>query len=292
MTRSLIVRQCIQLLVKLQCIHLVIKLRGFYRRQTRHFRTLPDFIVIGAQKAGTTSLYNYLSQHPQIRPSFLKEVGFFDGGLDPQVDNFAMGLSWYRSHFPLKIAIRKSQAVFEASPNYLFNPRTAERIHNTLPHVKLIVLLRNPVERTISNYFHETRKKREPLSIESAFRAEEKRISTVLKTKDYKSTDYINWSYKGRSRYAEQLIRYFHCFPRDQILIIQSESLFGNPDKALEQICYFIGVEPHYKFKDLKARNMGKNRKEVDPTIHELLNDYFQPHNRALNALLDEKMDW
>ncbi|MFO7955055.1 sulfotransferase family protein [Thioalkalivibrio sp.] len=143
-----------------------------YGEATWSKRGLPDFIIIGAQKSGTTSLYAYLSQHPQLFPSSTKEVHFFDGGLDPSVDTFKKGMPWYRAHFPLRKNMGANQRTFEASPLYIFNPLAPERIANVVPNVKIIALLRNPTERAISHFFHERRRGREPLAIDEALEKE------------------------------------------------------------------------------------------------------------------------
>src|SRR5690606_33886153 len=130
---------------------------SYYRILTWKKRALPDFIIVGAQKAGTTSLFHYLSEHPQIISPYKKEVHYFDGGLNPEIDTFKKGEKWYRSNFPRKPK-SKSIKTFEASPLYLFNPLAPQRIKDLLPNVKLIILLRDPVERAISQYHHENKK--------------------------------------------------------------------------------------------------------------------------------------
>lgn len=116
-------------------------------------------------KCGTTSLFYYLAQHPQLIPSATKEVHFFDGRVSLENDTWALGLPWYRAHFPLKISMGDGKKAFEASPSYLFHPWAPERIHATLPNVKLIALLRNPAKRAVSHYLHERRKGRETLPL-------------------------------------------------------------------------------------------------------------------------------
>ncbi len=123
-----------------------------YRRLTSGSRRLPDFIILGAQRAGTSSLYYYLSQHPQILPAVRKELHFFD-------DHYRRGLGWYRSQFPTRGA--RGTITGEATPYYLSHPHAPARIQRLLPQARLIVLLRNPVERAISHYFFEVSHQRE-----------------------------------------------------------------------------------------------------------------------------------
>ena len=159
-----------------------------YRQATWKIRSLPDFIIIGAQKSGTTSLYSYLSQHPQLLPSIRKVVHFFDGGLDASVDTFENGEAWYRAHFPITKHMKSHRKTFEASPLYIFNPLAPKRIYDLVPKAKIIALLRNPTERSISHYYHEKRRtNRESLPIHEALREGEKRFEFVFRGKDYKN---------------------------------------------------------------------------------------------------------
>lgn len=268
------------------------RLRTQYQRVTSRSRALPDFIIIGAQKAGTSSLYTYLSQHPQLLASFKKEVHFFDGGINPTVDNYKKGDVWYRSHFPLKKNVAEQMRVFEASPLYIFNPLVPARIANLLPNVKIIVLLRNPTERAISQYFHEKKLGREFLSIEEAFQNEEERMSRALKNQDYKSNDFICHSYRSRGLYKEQLDRYFKYFNPDQFSILNSESFFSNPEETLRQVFEFVDVNPNYRVPDLKPRMVGKNRKTTSLAIKNELDSFFAPYNQELYKLVGEDYGW
>src|SRR5690242_4033623 len=180
-----------------------------YRGLTSPVRLLPDFLVIGAQRGGTTSLYQYLQVHPFIEPATTKEVHFFDR-------RFHKGLAWYRGHFPTALekyrADRLHNRLFligEATPDYLFHPHTPRRVARILPWVKLIVLLRNPVERAYSHYHHAVDLGYEHLPFEEAIRREEERLGTerekMLKNQYYKSCAYMELSYLSRGIYVEQL---------------------------------------------------------------------------------------
>ena len=139
-------------------------------------RALPDFVILGAQKAGTTSLYAYLCAHPDVRAAARKEVHYFDL-------NYARGATWYRSMFPLAAGLARERRggrrvlVGEASPYYLFYPLAAERAGAVVPSAQLIVLLRDPVERAWSHYRHEVKAGREPLEFEAALAAEPTRLA-------------------------------------------------------------------------------------------------------------------
>ena len=262
----------------------------FFRLATCKLRKLPDFLIIGAQKAGTSSLYSYIVQHPQIAGSYKKEVHFFDGGLDPRVDSFKKGIFWYQAHFPLKAS--RNILTFEASPLYLYNPLVPERIANALPHVKLIVLLRNPIERAISQYFHSVRDGQENLPIMQALDAEENRLAPIIKNKDYKNLVFIHNSYKSRGIYHEQLRRYFRYFPKERILILESERFFADIHGTLKKIFLFLEVSPHYEIADTRPQNIGKNRQSVDSKVYEKLAMFFAKHNEALRHVLGYGFDW
>jgi len=278
--------------IKSQYKNVTNKFRFQYRLLTWQERILPDFIIIGAQKCGTSSLFKYLSQHPQLLPSLRKEVHFFDGGLYPNVDNFKKGEAWYRAHFPKKVNIKTYKKAFEASPLYIFNPLSAKRIFNMIPNTKLILVLRNPTERAISHYFHEKRRKTEFLSLYDALQEEEKRLNPIIDKADYKNPIFINYSYKKRGLYKNQLERYLYYFNWQQILIISSEELFGYPYSTLKKIFDFLDIDQSIQIPNLKPRNIGTNKKQVDPKIYKYLNDFFYFHNKELYSYIGKNFDW
>ena len=263
-----------------------------YRQATWRRRILPDFIIIGAMKSGTSSLYAYLSQHPQLYPSCKKEVHFFDGGLNPDIDTFVKGQAWYRAHFPLRSKLSTDAKTFEASPLYIFNPLAPQRIFDLVPSVKIIAVLRNPIERAISHYFHEKRKNREPLTIYEAFQEEEKRLEPIINRKDFKNRIFIDYSYKIRGLYKEQLERYLDYFSRQQILIISSEDLFSEPELTISRVLKYVEVDTVFKVKELRSHNVASNRSDIDPYVYDYLNNYFLPHNPALYELVGKSYGW
>ena len=261
------------------------------RKINSNNRVLPDFIIVGAQKAGTTSLFRYLTSHPQIKVPFkTKEIHFFDGGLESE-DNYKKGLKWYKSHFALKSKMN-NKLTYEASPLYLFHPCAPKRIKKDIPDVKIIILLRNPVERTISHYFHELRKGREQLAPDDAFRKEEDRLKGVFENKRYKSKEFLNYTYKSRSKYEEQIRRYLEIFPDQNILILKSELLFNRPKITLKKICNFLNIETTYQFNNLKPKNIGDNKEEINEDTYNYLSDFFESYNKKLKSLLGEDFDW
>jgi hypothetical protein len=267
------------------------RLLFYYRYATWRIRPLPDFIIVGTQKSGTTSLHAYLSQHPQFLKPYEKEVHFFDGGLEPAVDNYRKGEAWYRAHFPFR-RNRSDSRVFEASPLYIFNPLVPNRMFDLLPRVKIIAILRNPTERAISHYFHEKQRGFESLPILEAFLEEEQRLKPAIQSRDYKNYSFIHHSYKRRGHYREQLERFLEFFPRHQILIVSSEEFFRNQNSVIRQISDFVGADSSFRVMDSRPRNVARNREQVADEVYEYLNQYFQPHNEALFELLEKEYDW
>ena len=256
-----------------------------WRQATAGLRALPDLIIIGAQKGGTTSLAHYLGQHPQIIRPFRKEVHFFD-------NNLARGERWYRAHLPLRSALGRGRIAFEASPLYMFNPLVAERIAALLPNVKLVAILRDPTERAISQYHMQVRKGRETLAIREALEAEDERLAGPLAREDYSHPSFAHFSYKRRGHYAEQLERYLRWFPASQMLVLSSDDLFERPEATLRQLFEFAGVNPGFGIADLNARNIGGASVEIDRAIRRHLDDYFRPHNQRLYAMIGRDLKW
>jgi hypothetical protein len=263
-----------------------------YRQATWRSRALPDFIIIGAQKCGTTSLFSYLSGHPKLLPSFSKEVHYFDGGLDPAADNFKKGEAWYRAHFPLEELVTAQKRTFEASPFYIYHPLVARRIADLLPQVKLVAVLRNPTERALSHYFHARRGNLEPLPVLEAMQQEERRLEPLVERGDFKNVAFRIHSYKSRGLYSDQIARYLACFPRSRLLALSSEAFFNEPKDTLRRVFEFVGVDADFTPAKLKALNVSWNRREVDPEVHAYLNDFFRPHNRALFDMIGEDFGW
>ncbi len=254
------------------------------RRMTWRFRCLPDFMVIGAMKAGTSSLHTYLTQHPQLLPSYQKEIHFFDKKPHLDIDDLNKNMACYRAFFPLKRQRKVPTKIFESTPRNLFNPLAAKRIFNLMPKVKLIILLRNPTQRTLSHYFHTTYLGRENLTLMDALRAEETRLNA--------SQVIIPQAYKQRSIYHQQIARFYRYFPKHQILILSSEEFFNNTEQMMATIFKFIGVDSGYKIQDLTPHNVGINKKQVSQDVITYLDDYFAPHNEALYQLLDKDFGW
>lgn len=260
------------------------------RRLTASSRALPSFIIAGAQKSGSSSLYSYLTQHPQVLRAAHKEVHYFD-------TSFHKGSAWYRSQFPLNCQLTEGKITGEATPSYLFYPDAAARIAELLPDVKLILLLRNPVSRAISHYHHQLRVGNESLEIMEAIDAEEERSrqARIILQKDpanYRaSKDLRQFSYKERSVYVDQFETYFQHFDRSQFFIESAETFFSETGKTLAAISEFLGIDSNFCPPSLKPKNVGSYDK-VDPQVCDTLNAYFAPHNERLFDLLGKKFEW
>lgn len=267
-----------------------------FRLSTRHMRVFPDFLIVGAQKCGTSSLYRNLVKHPSIVPAFVKEIYFFSSAR-----YFQKGVHWYKAHFPLlphkyfNTRIRKLDFLTgEASPGYIFYPHAPRRISELLPDVKIIVLLRNPVDRAYSHYYHEVRKKRESLSFEDAIKKEEQRLrgefDKIMEDEHYFSFNFLHYSYLLRGIYVDQLKRLNNYFSKDQIIILKSEDFFKDPQASFEQVIQFLGL-PDWQVKDFRKANVGYYSK-MDTVMRNRLIDYFAPHNQRLYEYLGINFGW
>ena len=194
-------------------------------------RVLPELIVIGVVRSGTTSLYHYLSQHPSIIKSAYDELGYFDS-------NYELGLNWYKSLFPSilkKNKILKKNGKFmtyDVTPFYIYNEKAPKRIQKILPNSKLIVILRNPIDRSYSNYFLGNQDK----SFEEVIENEKKILNKINKSNPDEYYNFVHTSMLSRGFYAEQLENWYKVFPKNQILIIQSEEFIKNPNKVMNDI--------------------------------------------------------
>lgn len=268
--------------------------RLWYRQLTAPRRTLPEFVIAGAQKAGTTSLFGYLSGHPQCAASMTKEVHYFD-------KHFARGENWYRMHFPLTAQPRDARGghsnwrCFESSPYYMFDPRVPSRMRQTLPGAKVIFLLRNPVSRAYSHYQHSVRRGREPLSFEEAIEAESDRLAgehqRLLAEAHYQSKAHRNFSYLARGVYVDQLARWQASFSADQLLVINAERLFRKPREAFTEVLDFLGLDP-WMPAEFATHNSGRYRTPMSPAARDRLTSYFTPHNERLFDLLGKRFNW
>jgi len=272
------------------------KARRIRHKLTGSIRVLPDFLIIGVPRAGTSSLYNYLIQHPNIVPALWKEVNYFNL-------NYNKGVNWYKSHFPSTLIkfyytkIKKTNFMTgEATPEYLYRKIDAKRVHDLLSNVKIILLLRNPVDRAHSDYWQSKRKGRVSLPIEEVMKNQ---INEKPKPIEEIDTEENNekelYRFRGkflfRGLYVDLVKYYLETFPNDQILILKSEDLFADPQAAFDQVLNFLKL-PNFKLKKFKKFNFHDDQSKIDKKLRKTLQDYFEPHNKKLYKLLGRDFGW
>ncbi len=287
---------------------------------------LPTFLICGAEKAGTTALFNFMKGHPEISLSTEKELHYFSS-------NYEKGLEWYEGKFRVK---KGAKAIGEASPSYMYDERVPERIKSTLPDVKLIFILRHPVDRAYSHYWHRVnRSGSENLSFEEAI----KRAIEAEKKGVKEGEDAERISYLTRGKYAEHLERFKKVFPEERMLVLIHRDLKNKPEEVMRRVFEFIGVDPDFrgenwgekhnvgitpksqiadrmvkkiifgnkagiKFKFFMENHMpsvwkmfGKMlyREGYPPMkakIRRVLLDYYEPHNRRLEKMIGRELKW
>ena len=252
-------------------------------------RVLPDFIIFGTVRSGTTSLYYNICEHPCIEPADIDEIGFFDS-------NYKFGVNWYKSHFPTinkKNIILEKEKYFltgEDTPFYFWSKDSTNRIFGLIPKIKLIAILRNPVDKAYSTFQLGVRSGNEKKSFEIAIKEEIKLIEEKKKSFDNPL------SYSGirvnliQGMYVEQLKFWFEKFPRNQILVLSTEDLSNEPNTVLKNVFEFLNV-PDKKITNLQKRKVAKYPK-MESKTREFLLKFFKPHNEKLFKLVGKKFGW
>lgn len=265
-----------------------------YARLTSRGRLLPDYLVIGTQRGGTTSLYKYLVMLPAAGRALTKELRFFDL-------NYERGPEWYRSRFPSERSRRALKrrsgldlVVGEASPDYLFHPHAPRRAAALLPSARLVVLLRNPVDRAYSHYWHQRSRGHEELSFEQALDREPERLrgelEKVLGDERYVSYERHHHSYVARGMYRDQLLAWMELFPRERFLIERSEDFFADPGAVLGRVADFVGLRGGSP--STFPRFNAFTPEPMDPSTRGELVELFRPHNERLYEFLDRDFGW
>jgi hypothetical protein len=253
----------------------------------------PGFILIGAQRCGTTSLFCALTAHPQVMPpAFHKGVNYFDL-------NYYRGAQWYRAHFPVaEIARRRTghhgaPVAFEASGYYLYHPQAMERLGHDMPRTKLVAMVRDPVERAFSAHKHELARGYEHEDFERALALEDDRlageIERIREDPAYESFAHRHHSYRHRGQYAEQLERVFAFFPREQVHVIDSADYFSQPAREYRRLLDFLGLPP---FEPGFATANARPGPPLDAKCRRRLEEHFAPHDKRLAELLGRPSGW
>jgi len=252
----------------------------------------PDFLIIGAQKAGTSSLFSYLAEHPNVAPPSRKEMHFFD-----RLWAYRCGIDSYRARFPERTLgpDGSPRITGEGSPHYMFHPRVPSLVVEHFPDIKLLVVLRNPPDRAYSHYqMIRRRGGHERLSFEEAIDAEGERLEgeeqRMEADANYQSKAHRRFSYLARGIYVDQLMRWAEFFPREQMLILESRELRTSPAAALGRVYEFLGLPD----RDLKTPKLANafSYELLDPRTRERLVEYFAPHNRRLYDYLGVDFGW
>ncbi|HXK39608.1 MAG TPA: sulfotransferase [Candidatus Paceibacterota bacterium] len=250
-------------------------------------RPLPSFMIIGAQRAGSTTFYGNIAQHPQIEPPIRKEIHYFSV-------HFQRGISWYRAHFPLSIVPAPKWQTFEATPYYLFHPLAPSRIQAVLPSARFIVILRDPVDRAVSHYRLNLERGNEELSFDEAIQAEPQRVPLSIDNLPSGSAQlehHRRYSYLARGRYVEQLERWFSLFDRSRFHIVDFADLANDLRKSIGDAFAFLELPD---FKGSAPRRRGMTTSHVSRPVDgaDRLSEYFRPHNENLFKLLGRRFDW
>src|SRR6476469_7648697 len=239
---------------------------------------VPNFIIIGCQRCGTTSLYTYLAQHPQILTPIKKEMDFFSW-------HFDRGIDWYLAHFP-PMPPGEQFVTGEASPSYFDSREAPERLYSLFPEAKQIVLLRNPVDRAISQFYRLSGLNWEARSLDRAISDEVERLN--------QNPEYIigeePGNYLARGRYIEFIKKWRTFFPPEQLLILKSEDFYAGAATTLKQVLEFLDL-PEYQLSESQNANPGSYQ-PVNESVRDWLRDYFRPYNQQLEEYLGRKLDW
>jgi hypothetical protein len=251
-----------------------------WRRVSADSRFLPHFVIIGAQRAGTTSLYSWLCSQELVAPALKKEIHYFDV-------KYHKGERWYRAHYHLK---REGTITGEASPYMLFHPLAPSRAAADLPaSTKFIVLLREPVSRVVSQYWHERRRGFEKESFERAIALEPERLAGTeeIVAAGGRSFAHQHYSYVARGAYAGQVERWFDAVSPERVLVIESEKLFKEPAVSAELLDW-LGLPPCQE--PLPIENSARRSSKPDAELLNSLKRHFQPHNERLFELLGREL--
>lgn len=268
---------------------------------TVRLRSGPDFLIVGTKRGGTTSLFNYLIQHPGILGTYprlraKKSTDFFFG-------NGKSSERWYRSHFHTE-TYRAVQARtlgyrplgFEASPYYIWDPRVAPQVRAFNPSIKAILLVRDPVRRAWSHYQERVQNGVEPLTFAQALAVEDDRlggeVERMLENPGYHSTAHDWYSYRSRGEYLPQIQNWLAHFDRDQLLVLRSEDLYTQTQTSIDDICRFLEI-PTFAAPTFKAFNATwRTHADVPRSEAAELSRHYADHVSALEEFLGKELAW
>ncbi len=252
-------------------------------RITAYWRQDPDFLIIGAMKCGTTFLFHYLNEHPEIEMSRVQEVNYFSR-------HYYRSKWYYRSFFPLKSKGMKSG---ESGIHYIFDPRCAARIKKDLPNTKIILLLRNPIDRAQSHY-NQIHTIDTANDFEEAIKLESERIGKLEKKiadrKYFTSVEYETYSYASRGLYHKQLSKWLEHYSLEDLLVIKSEEMYANPKDTFAKVYAHIGVSEVFP-SSIRPQN-SRSYAPMPANLRNELKGFFADDAAKLTQLLGEKFNW
>jgi hypothetical protein len=269
-----------------------------FGRLTASTRLLPSFLICGGQRCGTTSMYRALAAHPAVLKAVLhKGVHYFDVG-------YAHGLRWYRGHFPTRWRARRRSArldgvpvqTFESSPSYMYHPHAAARIAADLPDVRLIVLVRDPVERAYSHHAHEVARgfEEEP-DFARALALEPSRLrgqaESLERDPEFYSFAHQHHAYRGRGEYSRYLDHLSTVVGRDRIHVVESEEFFTRPEPVYDAVQDFLGL-PRLGYPPFQRHNARPRGAPMDPRIRFELHRHYERFDHRLAEWLGREPVW
>lgn len=262
---------------------------------TYRLRELPDFLVVGGQRCGTTSLFKTLAEHPAVVPPLMhKGIHYFDM-------QYQRGMHWYRGQFPTRAtrAVTSRRAghraiTGESSPYYGFHPLGPPRIARDLPDVRVILLVRDPVERAFSAHKHETARGFESEPFERALDLEDERTAgerdRMIADPTYLSFSLQHHAYTERGRYVLQWERLSDALGPDRVLVVDSHRLFSGAHDAMDEVLRFLGLAPVAGL-TFGQHNARPSSPMPDP-LRSRLEEHFAPYDQRLAEVLGGKPTW
>ena len=250
--------------------------------------SLPDFLIIGGQKCGSTTLSALLNQHPNVEPSLVKEIHYFD--MDR---HYAKGPAWYKAFFPDTKKLHGNQITGEATPS-MHNPIVAERTAQLLPEAKLIAIVRDPVERAVSHYVHNAVRDRFPETLEEII-AKEKALGSPslerLKSDKELAEKYHLYSILRRGTYIENFGEWLKYYDKSALHVVFLSDLSTNTAETMQGIFDFLDLPP-YDVKPISAMNTRMGKSSTSERVLEELRTYYAPYDARLAKFLGRPLSW
>ena len=277
-----------------RALHRLAPLTVPWHAATSWLRVAPSFLIIGAGKSGTTSLFEYVFAHPATSRPTHKEINYFTHQWE------RLSAHWYRGQFPtafrrMYISCRHGARLVtgEASTSYLFRPDVPLRVRRTIPDVRLIATLRNPVDRAISDYHYSLAMGAERATLQEALEKEAERLARspeLLENPSYERLPLGTRRYLAAGVYDKQFERWLDYFPREQLLVIESEHLFADPHSTMRKVYGHLRLSP-FELPRLAVHGQGAYP-EADVKVTAYLHDFFAEPNRRLVELLRQDFSW